>query len=133
MLLQIQPQQPKMIRDTQTALLKAIQTAAAAKHENNTTAKNRVCVKVALLGTNGSSLEYGPSIRADNAAAGTGGSQYISGSFGKISIGHLNGADEQLVGNISDLSFPGLGDKNKFIFQPLPRILLIQFPWLVAQ
>ena len=46
-------------------------------------------------------LEFGASIRADNAAAGnsgTGGSQYLSGSFGKISMGDLNGADEDMVG-----------------------------------
>ena len=95
-------------------------TAAVAKTEDKTEAENRVRVKFALSGTTDSGLKYGASIRADNATAGvadTSGSQYISGSFGKISMGDLNGADEQMVGDISALIFAGLGYNEEVSYQ----------------
>jgi len=79
-----------------------------------------VRVAFGLSGETDSGLEFGASIRADNAAAGnsgTGGSQYLSGSFGKISMGDLNGADEDMVGDISAMSFGGLGSNQEHSYQ----------------
>jgi hypothetical protein len=75
----------KAAADKNTALLEAIKaeatgTAAVAKTEDSTTAKNRVRIAFGLSGETDSGLEFGASIRADNAAggnSGTGGSQYL--------------------------------------------------------
>jgi hypothetical protein len=53
---------------------------AVAKTKDSTTAKNRVRIAFGLSGETDSGLEFGASIRADNAAggnSGTGGSQYL--------------------------------------------------------
>ena len=95
-------------------------TAAAVKGEDETTAKNRVRVAFSLSGETDSGLAFGASIRADNAGtgnSGTGGSQYLSGSFGKISMGDLNGADEDMVGDISAMSLGGLGSNQEHSYQ----------------
>ena len=115
----------KAAADKNTASLEAIKaaatgTAAVAKTEDSTTAKNRVRIKFGLSGETDSGLEFGASIRADNAAggnSGTGGSQYLSGSFGKISMGDLDGADAQMVGDISAMSFAGLGSHETVSYQ----------------
>jgi outer membrane protein OmpU len=108
---------------TATALLAkskgsiAVPVAAVA---NKTDAVNRVRVSFAMAGETDSGLAYGASIRADNAAggsAGTGGSQYISGGFGKLSMGDLNGADENAAGDISGVGLTGLGDHNEVSYQ----------------
>ena len=111
--------------NVKTGTLKAINaaltgTAAVKKTEDSTTAKNRVRIAFGLSGETDSGLEFGASIRADNAAggnSGTGGSQYLSGSFGKISMGDLDGADAQMVGDISAMSFAGLGSHETVSYQ----------------
>mgnify|MGYP001355230878 FL=1 len=68
--------------NVQTGTVKAINaaltgTAAVAKTKDSTTAKNRVQIAFDLSGETDSGLEFGASIRADNAAggnSGTGGS-----------------------------------------------------------
>ena len=115
----------KAAADKNTASLEAIKaaatgTAAVKKTEDSTTAKNRVRIAFGLSGETDSGLEFGASIRADNAAdgnSGTAGSQYLSGSFGKISMGDLDGADEQMVGDISAMSFAGLGSNQEVSYQ----------------
>ncbi len=115
----------KKTADLNTGSFEAIKTAATgtaavAKTEDSTIAKNRVRVAFGLSGETDSGLAFGASIRADNAAAGnsgTGGSQYLSGSFGKISMGDLNGADEDMVGDISAMSLGGLGSNQEHSYQ----------------
>lgn len=95
-------------------------SAAIAKKSDTTVGKNRVRVKFAMSGETDSGLAYGANIRADNAAAGsaaTGGTQYISGAFGKISMGDLNGGDEQLVGNLAGVGAAGAGTHQEFAYQ----------------
>jgi len=95
----------------------AVPVAAVA---DSTDAVNRVRVSFAMAGETDSGLAYGASIRADNAGggnAGTGGSQYISGGFGKLSMGDLNGADENATGDISGVGLTGLGDHNEVAYQ----------------
>jgi outer membrane protein OmpU len=115
----------KKAQDFVTGSLEAIKAAATgiaavAKTEDSTTAKNRVRVKFDLSGETDSGLKFGASIRADNTAAGnsgTGGSQYLSGSFGKISTGDPNGADEDMVGDISAMILGGLGSNQEHSYQ----------------
>ena len=115
----------KKTQDLVTGSLEAIKaaltgTAKVDKTEDSTTAKNRVRIAFGLSGETDSGLEFGASIRADNAAggnSGTGGSQYLSGSFGKISMGDLDGADAQMVGDISAMSFAGLGSHETVSYQ----------------
>jgi outer membrane protein OmpU len=91
--------------------------AAVAKKSDTTVGKNRVRISFAGSGTTDGGLTYGFSARADHSNTSTGGSQYISGAFGKISMGDLNGGDEQLVGNLSGVGSSGAGSHQEFGYQ----------------
>ena len=45
-------------------------------------------------------------------------------------MGDLNGADEQMVGDIFALSFARVGNNQEISYQPLATIRFMQFPWL---
>jgi outer membrane protein OmpU len=92
-------------------------TTAVAKKADTTVGKNRVRIAFAGSGTTDAGLTYGFSARADHSNTSTGGSQYISGAFGKISMGDLNGGDEQLVGNLSGVGSSGAGSHQEFAYQ----------------
>jgi outer membrane protein OmpU len=92
-------------------------TTAVAKKADTTVGKNRVRISFAGSGTTDGGLTYGFSARADHSNTSTGGSQYISGAFGKISMGDLNGGDEQLVGNLSGVGSSGAGSHQEFAYQ----------------
>ena len=89
---------------------------------NNSLATNkaaftsRVRVAFTLSGETDGGLAFGGSIRADNAAggaAGTAGSVFISGAFGKLSMGDVSGAAELVVGDVAGVGLTGLGDRNE--------------------
>ena len=64
-------------------------------------------------------LSFGGTIRADNAvggAAGTAGSVFISGDFGTLTMGDVDGAPRAAVGHVSGVGFTGLGDRNESTF-----------------
>jgi len=92
-------------------------SAAVAKKQDTTVGKNRVRISFAGSGETDGGLTYGFSARADHSNTSTGGSQYISGAFGKISMGDLNGGDEQLVGNLSGVGSSGAGSHQEFLYQ----------------
>ena len=92
-------------------------TAAIAKKADTTDAKNRVRISFAGSGTNDGGLNYGFSAHAGQSTTSNGGSQYISGAFGKISMGDLNGGDEQMVGNLSGVGSNGAGSHQEFAYQ----------------
>jgi outer membrane protein OmpU len=92
-------------------------TTAVAKKADATVGKNRVRIAFAGSGTTDGGLTYGFSARADHSNTSTGGSQYISGAFGKISMGDLNGGDEQMVGNLSGVGSSGAGSHQEFAYQ----------------
>jgi outer membrane protein OmpU len=106
---------------TMQAILAAVDVsasaAAVAKKADTTVGKNRVRIAFAGSGTTDGGLTYGFSARADHSNTSTGGSQYISGAFGKISMGDLNGGDEQLVGNLSGVGSSGAGSHQEFAYQ----------------
>ena len=97
-------------------------TPDVALSADDTSAVNRVRVSFSGSGTTDGGIEYGASMRADHAAAaatgaGTAGSQYISGAFGKISMGDLGGADKDATGNLAGVGLTGLGDHNEIQYQ----------------
>jgi outer membrane protein OmpU len=105
--------------DHHVANLKAIQAAidptivaTAPKKADTTVGINRMRVKFAGSGETDGGLGFGASFKSHESAGasgGTAGSQYLSGAFGKISMGDLNGADEQAVGDVSGVGVSGMG------------------------
>jgi len=64
-------------------------------------------------------VTFGGSLRADNAKAandGQAGVVFMSGAFGKISMGDTSGAAEAAVGNLSGVGYTGLGSFNEAIY-----------------
>jgi len=112
---------------TQLATARAIrgeivsgESAAVAAVADMTDAVNRVRVSFGMSGETDSGIAYGASIRADNSgvgASGTGGSQYVSGAFGKIKMGDLGGADKDAAGHLAGVGLTGLGDHNEIQYQ----------------
>jgi outer membrane protein OmpU len=96
---------------------KSAKVAAVAKKDDTTTSGNRVRIAFAGSGETDGGMEYGFSARADHSNTSTGGSQYISGVFGKISTGDLNGADEQMVGDVAGVGFTGAGSNQEYAYQ----------------
>jgi outer membrane protein OmpU len=90
-------------------------------------AVSRVRFGVNMTGETDSGITFGATIRADNAIGGNGGptdagqtagSVFVSGSFGTLTMGDTNAADEQWVGDVpGDFSLTGLGelDETKYI------------------
>jgi outer membrane protein OmpU len=88
---------------------------------------SRVRFGVNMTGETDSGITFGATIRADNAVGGKGGpndegqtagSVFVSGSFGTLTFGDTNAADEQWVGDVpGDFSLTGLGelDETKFV------------------
>lgn len=84
-------------------------------------AVSRVRFGVNMTGETDSGITFGATIRADNAAGGQGGidgqragSVFVSGSWGTLTFGDTNGADEQWVGDVpGNFSLTGLTDINE--------------------
>jgi len=80
---------------------------------------SRVRVAFTLTQETDNGVTFGGSIRADNASAGNkgeGGSVFMSGAFGKISMGDVDGAAESAVGNLAGVGYTGLGDFNEAVY-----------------
>jgi outer membrane protein OmpU len=103
--------------DAMRARIVAPIKAGSAKASDTTVGKNRVRIAFAGSGTTDGGLTYGFSARADHSNTSTGGSQYISGAFGKITMGDLNGGDEQMVGNLSGVGSSGAGSHQEYAYQ----------------
>jgi outer membrane protein OmpU len=108
---------------TDIATLEAIRaslikdTAKVAATADSTDAANRFRINFAGSGETDSGISYGISGRAEQSDSTLLGSQYISGAFGKISMGDLGGADKDATGNISGVGLTGLGDHNEVTYQ----------------
>ena len=85
---------------------------------NNFMFSSRARVTFTLSGETDTGLAFGGSFRADNAGTngmpgngavnGQAGSVFISGDFGRLTMGDTNGAAQFVVGNISGVGFTGL-------------------------
>ena len=106
-------------------------TAACCSNDDGTggaddlRAVSRVRFGVNMTGETDSGITFGASIRADNAPGGEGGTDgqsegevFVSGSWGTLTYGDTNAADEQWVGDVpGDFSLTGMGefDETPFI------------------
>lgn len=80
---------------------------------------SRIRISFTASGETDGGLSFGGSIRADNAGggnAGTAGSVFVSGAFGKLSMGDVSGAAEFVVGDVDGVGLTGLGDHNENIY-----------------
>ncbi|MEO9823369.1 MAG: porin [Paracoccaceae bacterium] len=81
--------------------------------------ESRIRISFSASGETDAGLSFGGSIRADNSgggAAGTDGSVFVEGTFGKISMGDVAGAPEAAVGDLSGVGMTGAGDFNEFVY-----------------
>ena len=88
-------------------------------NESDLAFTSRARVKFTLSGSSDGGLEFGASFRADNAGAassGTAGSAFISGAFGKLSMGDVDGAANAAIGQVSGVGLTGLNDVNEIYF-----------------
>lgn len=97
---------------------------------------SRIRIKFAASGETDGGLAFGGSVRADHydtsasaitndagdivaiddgrgALQGAAGEVFISGSFGKLSMGDVSGGAETVVGDLAGVGLTGLGDQNE--------------------
>ena len=104
--------------DAMRARIVAPIKAGNAKGADVTAGVNRFRISFAGSGETDSGISYGISGRAEQSDSTTAGSQYISGAFGKISMGDLGGADKEATGHIAGgVGLSGLGSSNEVLFQ----------------
>lgn len=92
----------------------------------NTSFTSRVRISFAASGETDGGLSFGGSVGADNAgagAAGTGGSVFISGDFGRITMGDTSGAAEAAVGDVRGAGLTGLGDLSNATYLSNPAAM----------
>ncbi|WP_435256904.1 porin [Thioclava sp. FR2] len=80
---------------------------------------SRIRISFTASGETDGGLSFGGSIRADNAgggAAGTAGSVFVSGAFGKLTMGDVGGAAEFAVPHVDGVGLTGLGDMNENLY-----------------
>jgi len=84
-----------------------------------TSFSSRARVQFTLAGESDSGLSFGGSFRAGDAvgaAAGANGSVFISGAFGKLSMGDLDGAAQNAVGQVDGVGYVNQGDLNEVTY-----------------
>ena len=87
--------------------------------EDNLKFSSRVRVAFTLAKELDNGLSAGGSIRADNApagASGTGGSIYLSGPFGKLSMGDVDPGAKAAIGHVSSVGYVNQGDPNEITY-----------------
>lgn len=92
---------------------------AANGDESDVVFNSRVRVIFSLSNETDSGLAFGASIRADNAAAGASGDAgevFVSGAFGKLSMGDVDGAAQMATGHVAGVGYVGIGDLNESTF-----------------
>ena len=86
---------------------------------NNFMFSSRARVTFTLSGETDTGLAFGGSFRADNAddaSSGTAGSVFISGDFGRLTMGDTAGAAQFVVGHVGGVGLTGLGFYNESVF-----------------
>ncbi|WP_340297920.1 MULTISPECIES: porin [unclassified Roseobacter] len=102
-----------------------VNTEATGNADNETQFNSRIRITFTASGTTDAGLEFGGSVRADNAGAtnaqatgtdaqkagtnggvnGQGGSVYISGDFGKVTMGDVGSAHESATGDLAGVGY----------------------------
>jgi outer membrane protein OmpU len=91
-----------------------VETAAAGDKE--TSFNSRVRASVSMSASTDGGLEFGGSFGihdAGAAAGGTEGSVFISGAFGKLTMGGTDSAAQNAVGQLAGVGYAGNGDHNE--------------------
>ena len=84
--------------------------------KNGTVFSSRVRIKFSGSGTTDGGISFGGSFRAadsQGANEGVKGSTFISGAFGKISMGDVDSGDKASVGQLASVGYTGLGSTNE--------------------
>jgi outer membrane protein OmpU len=100
-------------------VLSGFDNPATATDESELGFTSRIRITFAASGETDGGLTFGGSIRADNSGggnAGTAGSVFISGAFGRLSMGDVSGAAEAAVGDLAGVGLTGLGDANENVY-----------------
>lgn len=90
-----------------------------AKIDNELAFDSRARVVFTMAGETDGGLTFGATLRADNssaAASGTAGSVFLSGAFGKLSMGDVSSAAENAVGDLVGVGYVGVGDGNEMTY-----------------
>ena len=81
---------------------------------------SRARVSFTMSGETDGGLAFGASFRADQATIAAGGntemsagSVFVSGAFGKLTMGDTGSAADNIVGNVAGVGLTGLGDTNE--------------------
>lgn len=83
---------------------------------------NRVRVKFALTGESDSGISFGANLRSDQKAnsgdnnSATDGDVWVSGAYGKLTVGDIDGALEKAVGDLPEVGLSGLDYWNEFAY-----------------
>lgn len=105
--------------DARMGVISNYDDAATATNEGDLNFTSRARVTFNLSAESDSGLSFGASFRADNAgpaSTGTGGSVFVSGAFGKLSMGDVDGAAKAAVGQVDSVGLTGLGDLNEITY-----------------
>jgi outer membrane protein OmpU len=88
-------------------------------NDKETSFNSRVRASVNLSASSDGGLEFGGSFGihdAGAAAAGTEGSVFISGAFGKLTMGGTDSAAQNAVGQLAGVGYAGTGDGNEIAY-----------------
>lgn len=106
--------------DARMGIVRPADDAATAFDENSQTEfTSRARVQFTLSNETDGGLSFGGSFRANNAgdaANGQAGSVFISGAFGKLEMGDVDGAAEGAVGDLHGVGLTGVGDFNEALY-----------------
>ena len=98
--------------------------------DENARFSSRVRVSFTLAAALDGGMTAGGSIRADNApggAAGTAGSVFLEGPFGKLAMGDVDNGAKAALGHVAGVGFTGLGDLHEVTYtrgkDPDPTLL----------
>jgi outer membrane protein OmpU len=86
---------------------------------DNTGFTSRARVDFTMTGITDGGLSFGASFRADQAGSANVGDEgivFLSGAFGKLSMGDLESAAEQAIGQVSGVGLTGLDDLNEVTY-----------------
>jgi len=99
-------------------LFDSTDTLGASGNES-VTLMHEIDVTFTLSGETDGGLAFGASFDADGAAAaggGTDGTVFVSGEFGTLTFGDVDGAAENIVGDVAGVGLDGVGDGNENAF-----------------
>ena len=93
-----------------------VNNESATAVDNETLLVSRLRIAFSASGETDGGLSFGGGIRADNAAAGAGGtagSVFISGGFGKLTMGDIDSAHEAATGDLHGVGYSSLSFRNE--------------------